>query len=315
LALSPDLSNIAVIPANAAPLQPDLDFEAEISERVFHGTSLADEPPGPLYAIESKVVLIVPVVDSTQNYKNSSDPTTGTYKDALWQLLEPQGSPAAKHGPLTKIQRYYREQSNKQQPLDFDVFGVDSPGFYTGGPIEIANSVSSYYNGAFEPGGLETSVSLGSSPGVIRMRGNETRDITVTSAVNATNGSNANVFHFTLRFPAAVVKIALDDGHVISINTTGANWPIDYVDSAGSSQVLSLDPSALASDVSINFNDSTDQFEQEVADLREALNTMLQASPNAGDFDEIDVLWGRFPNETRGQLYIRFRFAGGGQVP
>ncbi len=310
IALAPDLSEVIVAQAAGAALDLDLDLQAEISEKVAFGTDFVDRPPGPLFALESKSVLILPIVDPGQNY---SGPGNTTFREALTTLLT---SPVSPDAPIPKISRYYDEQSNSQQVLTFTVFGADTTEFYTGGPIEIENALTSYFYGDFEPGGMVTIVNLGANPAEFRMRGNETRTITATSSINAQGGSAANEFQFTLDFPAAIVRIDLDGSGTISIPTSGPDWPILFEDSGGTPmRNLTLDPSTLSQNFTRSFSSAGVPFAAETAELRDALGEMLAASSAAADFEAIDVVWGKRPGETLGRIYILFRFAAGGSVP
>ncbi|MEE4189764.1 MAG: hypothetical protein V2I76_15145, partial [Roseobacter sp.] len=301
---------IQAAPATNATL--DLQFEAEISERVFEGTDLTDNPIGPLFQIESKSVLVIPTVDPTQAY---SGPQNGdSYKDALFNLLEPQGTAAAQEGPIAKVLRYYAEQSHQQQNIDFTVFGADTPQFYAGPPIEIEAAFESYFNGSFQPGAMISNVFPGESPAAVRFRGNETRNITAASSVGDTSGG-ANEYAFELSFPAALLRIALGGGLTVDINQAGPSWTIEYENSAGNNAFIVLDPSNLAQDVSVSFDAAGGTFDAELATLTEAVQTMIDATPEAGDFAPVEIVWGRRPNEGLGRLYVLFRFAAGGMVP
>lgn len=313
LALAPDLSEIAVIQASTAALDLDLNLEAEVSEKIIEGTDSVVAPRRPQFALEQKSILIVPIVDPGQGYTPTGDLTP--YHEALWTLLDTEtdsmGFPVVSNAPLVKVTDYYAEQSDEKQNIDFKVFGVDTPNIYNGGPIEIEKPVKSYYYGAFYPGGLTRLVLLSGAAGEVAFRGDETRDITAISAVNANADDNANEFTYTLAFPAAIVRLDLDKSNRITIPSGGSfDWPILY--DSGS---LTLQQSDLTQNYDHAFVVGGEPFDNEVAELRSALAEMIGASPAAEDFAAIDVLWGKRPGETLGRLYVLFRFAGGGQIP
>lgn len=309
VAVSPTLGQFVLIPAQPATNAAlDIQLEAEVSERVFEGSDLADNPIGPLFAIKNVSVLIIPIVDPTQAY---SGPQNGdAYSDALFTLLEPENSAAALDAPLRKILRYYDEQSHSQQGLDFTVFGANTPQFYSGPPIEIEEAIESYFNGSFSPGALVSTASPGESPAEVRFRGNETLRITAVSSVG-----EANEFGFELAFPAALLRVSLGSGLTVDIDQSGPSWTIEYEDSSGATVNLVLDPSNLPQDLTVTFGATGGTFDAELSDLTQAFQTMIEASPQAEDFAPVEVVWGRLPGEGLGRIYILFRFTSGGQVP
>lgn len=310
IALAPDLSQFTTIPA-AMPVA-QLDLQAGFSERVFHGTDLEGEAIGPQFALEAISVLVIPIVDPTQNY---SGPSNGaTYKSAIETLLEPAGSPAALDAPLEKIRRYYDEMSNFQQQMDFTVLGADTPDIYSGPPIEIENAIESYFNGPFLSGGMVTLAGLGGNPARVSMRGDETRTITATTSVGS-DANGANQFEFTLDFGAAIMTIDLGNANAIDINQSDAPWTIEYVDSSGVLRNLVLDPSVLPNDVSLVFDANGGNFQAEVNELSLAFAAMIAPSPLATDFNGIEAFWGKRPGEGLGKLYLLLRFSAGGDVP
>ena len=315
LALAPDLSQLTVVQAAQSALDLNFDLGAQVSEKLIVGTRGLVQSRGPQFASEPADVLIVPVAFPGQNYTPAN--SVAPYRDALWTLLGTEATD--EDAPLTKVLTYYEEQAKGRQDLSFTVFGADSGAYYTGGPIQIDQSVPSLYNGDFVAAGMQRLISLNTTRTRVSLRGNETREINAISSVNFNPDEDADAHHhpFTLRFPALVVRLNLDGTNRVQVGPGSTPWTLNYTDNTGAPQVLSLAHTALSAPYDQTFESAgvPSAFEAEVNELRTALNDALAASPQANDFEDIDVVWGKRAGETLGRLYILFRFAGGGDVP
>jgi hypothetical protein len=143
---------IVETPSLAVPVIGDL--QALASVRTVHGSGEVAAPPGPVAATTSlQSLLVVPVVEPGQTFSGG----TNAYHAQLEE-------------PLQVAVEYYREQTYKDVGLIYEVFGRDTPGLYSGGPVGLTKKIRSFYHPPFEPGGLRGE---STQPGRVTFTGQE----------------------------------------------------------------------------------------------------------------------------------------------
>lgn len=289
------------VPSAQAGASAQLTLTGGQSEKVVEGSSLAIPEPGPVLAVGPMNLLIVPVQDPAQDYEEDD---LVDFKSVMGDIFV-----LGEDAPLRIIQRYYDEQSNGAQQINFEIFGADTPAWHEGEPLPLLNEVRSYYYPSFAPGGLRMTPSLGSLPAEYGFTGAERRTISVVSAVNIT-ATELNATEFELVFPAYILTFELGSGLTVSIGTGAAGPQIDYRDRSGTPRSILLDPSVLGSNQAIDFDASMADLGPSLESLRDALQTILSSADTAGDFDAVEVRWVK-TGSSLGQINILFSFAPG----
>ncbi len=267
-------------------------FKAEVSERVVKGSGQIGAPLGPVAALATPHnLLIVPVVEQAQNF------TGGT--NAYHAALDP---------PLEKVIAYYADQTYKNFELIYDIFGRNTPGLYSGGPLVLTDNIRSFYNPPFVPGGLRGESTHGPLTVRVGFTGQEAEEVEVVSAVDV------GTVDFGLLFPAAIYRIGLGNGRTLAIDQSGgASASLLFVDRNGNPDTLTLNASALSSDLEVEFTAADSDFGPAIEDLRAALQTMFDAVSEGSEFTDVQVHWVKAGTDL-GSLYIVVRFAPGGSA-